>query len=355
MPKIAHVQVIPKLSGAQRFSLNILSKLDDYDKFIICSGREEVSKEQLYSFINQMKKMNINIIWAPSLQRRIGIHDIKCFFELYSIFKKYNFDIVHTNSTKPGIVARIAARIAGVKKIIHTVHGIAFHSNESIFKKIFYYLVEAIALQFGSYNVTVNNYYLRYYKLFFWKKSLRIYNGVDFSAIERSLTNKGEKNPDERTVKKILFVGRLDKQKNPLTALRAFKYLIQKNSNVIFDVVGDGELRKECETYVIENNLESKVFFHGWVEEPSSFYNNADIFYCPSSYEAFGFTFVEAAFFGLPIIASNVEGIPEVVIHGKMGFLTAPDDYIDQANFIERLLYDNELYEVFKIWKKICR
>ncbi|HGU1604630.1 TPA: glycosyltransferase family 1 protein, partial [Escherichia coli] len=78
MPKIAHVQVIPKLSGAQRFSLNILSKLDDYDKFIICSGREEVSKEQLYSFINQMKKMNINIIWAPSLQRRIGIHDIKC-------------------------------------------------------------------------------------------------------------------------------------------------------------------------------------------------------------------------------------------------------------------------------------
>ncbi|MCE4475830.1 glycosyltransferase, partial [Escherichia coli] len=127
------------------------------------------------------------------------------------------------------------------------------------FKKIFYYLVEAIALQFGSYNVTVNNYYLRYYKLFFWKKSLRIYNGVDFSAIERSLTNKGEKNPDERTVKKILFVGRLDKQKNPLTALRAFKYLIQKNSNVIFDVVGDGELRKECETYVIENNLESKV------------------------------------------------------------------------------------------------
>ncbi|HAJ7353304.1 TPA: glycosyltransferase family 1 protein, partial [Escherichia coli] len=66
MPKIAHVQVIPKLSGAQRFSLNILSKLDDYDKFIICSGREEVSKEQLYSFINQMKKMNINIIWAPS-------------------------------------------------------------------------------------------------------------------------------------------------------------------------------------------------------------------------------------------------------------------------------------------------
>ncbi|HHU4856971.1 TPA: glycosyltransferase, partial [Escherichia coli] len=81
-------------------------------------------------------------------------------------------------------------------------------------------------------------------------------------------------------------------------------------------------------------------------------YNNADIFYCPSSYEAFGFTFVEAAFFGLPIIASNVEGIPEVVIHGKMGFLTAPDDYIDQANFIERLLYDNELYEEFSKYGK---
>ena len=138
--KIAHVQVIPKLSGAQLFSLSLLSSLpnDVYEKYIIFSESETVTSQQKEEVIARFADAGVTIIWLKSLRRNIGLHDVQCFFELVSIFKDNGFDIVHTNSTKPGIIARIAARVAGVKKVVHTVHGIAYHANLPLLKRIFF-------------------------------------------------------------------------------------------------------------------------------------------------------------------------------------------------------------------------
>ncbi|MCG7783359.1 glycosyltransferase, partial [Lelliottia amnigena] len=246
---------------------------------------------------------------------------------------------------KPGVTARIAARMAGINKIVHTVHGIAYYAGENIFKKTIYYLLEIIALQFGHYNVTVNDYYLKYYRPFVWKKSIRIYNGVDFANY--SFKTEGHKKVSNDFYKKILFVGRLDSQKNPLTALRAFKLLADNRDDVQFDIVGDGELRKQCEEFVKYNKLQTKVIFHGWSNDPTKFYRSADLFFCPSIYEAFGFTFVEAAFNELPIVASNVEGIPEVVKDGSMGLLCSPHDFYEQFKAIEKILFNEKLCKSF--------
>lgn len=343
MVKIAHIQVIPKLSGAQKFSLNILSNLNCYDKYIICSSVEVVTDEQLADFKKEMAENNITIIWSQYLKRGIGIDDIRCLKELYQIFRKHKFDIVHTNSTKPGVLARIASRLAGCKRILHTVHGIAYHDQESYIKRMIYYVLEIIALQFGTYNVTVNNFYLKYYRPFFWKKSLRIYNGIDFVNLNKSMNIP----PKVNTNKKVLFVGRLDYQKNPLGAIKAFKEILKHNNNITFDIVGDGELREECEKLVTELKLNEYIKFHGWVAEPEMFYRRSDVFFCPSLYEAFGFTFVEAAFYGLPIVASNVEGIPEVVKNGHMGFLCDSENYINQAKSILNILENDELANQF--------
>ncbi|MEQ5196998.1 glycosyltransferase, partial [Klebsiella pasteurii] len=169
-----------------------------------------------------------------------GFHDIFAFNELFKIFKKYQFDIVHTNSTKPGFIARISARLAGIKKIIHTVHGISFHKNTPFISRLLFYIVEIISLHFGHFNVTVNQFYLRYYKIFPSKKSFCIYNGLDFSKLDNNNKNIFYSNIN------LLFVGRLDKQKDPLTLINAFYLCHKRYNNLILHIVGDGELFDKC-------------------------------------------------------------------------------------------------------------
>ena len=338
MKKIAHVLVLPKMAGSQKFCHMLLSKIEEYEKFVLVSECEDVDFEQRAEFIKNFESINVNVIWCKNLKRNIGKSDVKAFIELYNIFKQYDFDIVHTNSTKPGILARIAAKMAGVKKIIHTVHGISFYRGQPFIKRLIYWIIEVFALQFGDLNICVNKFYQKYYKIFFWKKSITIYNGYDFSEIKK--INKMAKDSNE---KRFLFVGRLDEQKDPLTLIKAFELIEKKYPNVYLDIVGDGELKGHCEELVKKLKIQDKVIFHGWVEKPYSFYLNCNVFICPSKYEAFGFIFVEAAYFKKPIITTSVEGIPEVVVDSKMGYLIKPGDFLDLSKRMTNLLESNSL------------
>lgn len=350
--KIVHVQVIPKLSGAQLFSLSLLSSLSSelYDKYIIFSADEGVTLQQKEEVVTRFSEAGAKVIWLKSLRRSIGVHDVQCFWKLVSIFKKHGFDIVHTNSTKPGIIARIAARVAGVKKIIHTVHGIAYHDNLPLWKRVFFYLIEAFSTPFCHYNICVNKFYLKYYRWLPFARSMTIYNGLDFLSLsEKSGVDVPERTYDitQKEVK-LLFVGRLDEQKDPLTLLQAFKLLSTSGGRRFkLSMVGDGEFMEACKLYCIENDLIDDVAIHGWVSQPQSLYATSDIFVCPSIYEAFGFTFVEAAYYGLPIVTTNVEGIPEVVLDNYMGYLVQSKSPEQLAFAILNIANNQKAYQTF--------
>ncbi|EAA8875196.1 glycosyltransferase family 4 protein [Salmonella enterica] len=347
MKKIAHVIVLPKMAGSQKFCHALLSKINGYKKYILVSGCENVDIDQRQEFINAFESINVEIIWCYYLKRNIGKSDIRGFIELYTIFKKYQFDIVHTNSTKPGILARIAARMSGVKKIVHTVHGISFYKGQNVIKRLIYWAIECVALQFGDINVCVNNYYLKYYKKFFWKKNISVFNGYDFSELLLYANSNNVKcNNKKDNVFSFLFVGRLDIQKDPITLIKAFSILASKYPYIILDIVGDGELMEASKELACELGVKDLVRFHGWIKKPYSYFYNCNAFVCPSLYEAFGFIFVEAAYFRKPIIATNVEGIPEVVLNNKMGFLVSPSNYLALAEKMEILVNSRSLCKV---------
>lgn len=314
--KIAHVQVIPKLSGVQQITLDILTGLEQKSKEVgEIADRTVICGELMDNdFVERFSVEGIKIISIPSLKREIGLHDVRCFFDLYRLFKNEHYDIVHTNSTKPGIIARIAARCAGIKRIIHTVHGIAFHAHTNIVSRLIFYILENVATLFGDVNITVNKLYTKYYPLV---KSKVIYNGVDFEKLMPSKNTK---------INEIYFVffGRLDEQKNPLEFIKAVKIVLSKYSGPInpkFTLAGDGELRKNCCQMIADFNLQDKILMPGWINDKSNFLNGVDVLCQPSKWEAFGLVFVEAAYFGIPSIATNVEGIPEVVLPSETGIL----------------------------------
>lgn len=331
--KIAHVVVTSELAGAQQVSLDILSSIQDENikKYIICGAINENSKD----FISAFERINVKIISVPSLKREIGTSDIAAFKDLYKIFKHYNFDIVHTNSTKPAIVARISAKLAGAKNIIHTIHGIAFHNKTPLLARLFYWAAEYFSALFGNQNVSVNVFYKKYYPFI---NTPVIHNGVNFKKLQYNKNeNKGYIN--------FSFMARLDNQKNPIEFLSAVKSFLRNYSGVHkikFTLGGDGPLMNKCLEYIEHNGLKDKIEVKGWVRDKSEFYSNVDVLCQPSDWEAFGLVFIEAAYFKIPSIAKNVEGVPEVIESNITGF-TYDADHNDMCKLMLRYANNPDL------------
>ncbi len=238
---------------------------------------------------------------------------------MWKVFKKYDFDIIHTHTSKSGFLGRIAGKLSGCRKVIHTVHGIAFHQHEVPLKRVFYILLEMVAGLFNDKMVLVN----KFYRSKFWfipaRKIMTIYNSIDYSELQ----------PKKRRsdgIIKFISVGRLDRQKSPMDLLAAMRILCTKRQDINLSIVGDGEYYKRMESYITENDMQDKVQLMGWQNNVPQLLSEHDIFVNSPIYEAFGLVFCEAGYTGLPVISTNVEGIPEVVEQGETGILVPPQD-----------------------------
>ncbi len=333
--KLLHIQVLPILAGAQRISLNILRNLDKdkYDKWLICApdntGRDK-------SLITEAEKIGIKVITLNCLKREIGFHDIRAFIKIYKICKQEKFDIVHTQSSKPGILGRLASKISGCKKTIHTVQGHSFHKYEKPWNRIFFLILEIITGLFSDKIVLVNHYYKKDFWFIPSKKISVIYNAVDFTKLK-------EKHERKDDLIKLIFVGRLDKAKSPVDFLKAINIVVKKYDNVRATIVGDGEYYSEMKRFILEHNMENVISLLGWRSDVPALLAEHDIFCLTSIYEAFGLVFCEAGYTGLPSVATNVEGIPEVVVNNKTGILVPPKQPVLFAEAIIKLIKNRRL------------
>jgi glycosyltransferase involved in cell wall biosynthesis len=305
-----------------------------YEKYIIC-GADDCNKK---SFIEHCKMNNINCLIPKNQFRKISVLDFFYFFELIKIFKHHKFDIIHTNSTKPGLLGRIAAKISRISLVIHTVHGISFYKSQSLFKKIFFYFLEVFATFFCDYIVLVNKYYSKYYRWIPFIKFITIYNGLIFDNCPKIVLNNNNK------LKRLLFLGRFEKQKDPMTLLMAINLIKNLNKNLYNKIevkmFGEGNLENDCKEFIIKNNL--NISLSSWTKDKWSEFSKSDILCMPSLHEAFGLVFVEAGYCQIPIISTNVEGIPEVVVNGKSGLLCEPKNPRLLAKNIIKILEDSE-------------
>jgi glycosyltransferase involved in cell wall biosynthesis len=142
---------------------------------------------------------------------------------------------------------------------------------------------------------------------------------------------------------KVLFVGRLDTPKDPITLLAAAKEIIFDKPDTHFTLVGDGEKYNDCELFIRKNDLSDNIILPGWQSDVSRYYKTHDIFLASSIYEAFGLMFLEAGYYKLPVVATNVEGIPEVVEDNVTGLLCPPKQPHLLAANVLKLIKDKDL------------
>ena len=305
----------------------------------------------------------VRAIAVPSLVRRIDpIKDIRAFYELIKIIRQEKPDIVHTHTSKAGILGRLAAKLIKIPHIVHTPHGHVFYGHFGrAFSWIFLQL-EKIFAYFTDYIVALSEGELQdYYDLSVYppEKVVKIHSGVNVQEFESREINVIDK---KRSLGIgpigccIGFVGWLLPIKGPMHLLRAMKYVWQDfgNANLVF--VGKGDLDIDLRAEALKLNQNGMVKFLGWRNDIDEIMQIFDIFTLPSLNEGMGRVLVEAMAAGKPIVASNVGGIPELVNHGENGLLVPPGDEIALADSIKRLISDPEKAKLMGLkGRKRCR
>lgn len=220
--------------------------------------------------------------------------------------------IAHFHTPWPEAI--MALKTAGVQRIIEHDHGKVWYSPSTVenYKKCTDLVDGIIALSHASRLMFIHRL------KFSPKKITVIHNGIDFS----SLSTEPVERPDDKKV--ITTVCRMVSVKGVDSLIQSIPLVTQCRSDVVFWLIGDGPLLEGYKKLADQIGISDKIFFWGAQENVGGHLTSSDIFVLPSYREPFGNVLVEAGYFSLPVIATNVDGIPEIVVHGKTGILINP-------------------------------
>lgn len=313
------LQIIPTLNmaGAEIMCENLTYELIKKGHDVVV-----VSLYALHSPITErLENKGIKIYY---LNKKKGM-DLSIIHRIKKVIRVEQPDVVHTHldSLKYVGLATIFKKI----KIVHTIHSLAEKESGGIASKInrrlFRTRVVPVAL-----SEAVEQSIERMYQLPLEQVTV-IYNGIDLSKciVKQEYVIKNEL--------KILHIGRFAEAKNHIGILKAFKLFHEKYPNSKLQLIGDGEKKAEAEQFVADNELSEAVEFLGLKDNVYGYLHDADIFTLPSLYEGIPMTLIEAMGTGLPIVATKVGGIPDMLKDQESALLVDVDEEQIAGAFME--------------------
>lgn len=327
--KIIYVITKSNWGGAQRYVFDLASNLpkDRFDVIVAAGGSGHL--------IQKLHNAGIPVIPIPYLERDIKpLKEILSLWSLFKIFRSERPDVVHLNSSKIGGLGAVAARLAGVSKIVFTVHGWAFHENRPAWQHLLIVFLSRLAGRFQDSIVHISKSDLAstlFYKIAPFRKTtliplaIREEYRLARSAARDSLGRIiGQAIPQDAHL--IGSIAELTKNKglaHLLDALKQVKFQIP-NSKLQTIIVGEGEEQERLQNQIRALGLEDTVRIAGFIPGAAQYLKAFDIFVLPSLKEGLPYTVLEALAAGTPVIASGVGGIPDVITDGVNGFTVPP-------------------------------
>lgn len=329
--KVAHIITRLDAGGSSTNTIETVARLDK-EKFdsVLIYGLTQDPDGKIAQHIDSK---NISVKFIPDLQREIHpIKDLKAFYRLYFEIKKGRFDIVHTHTSKAGILGRWAAKFAKIPCIIHTPHGHVFYGYfNKILTKIFIEIEHLTAIITDRIITLTNIGKSEYvsFRIASPEKFIPIYSGIDVTKFEnvpdRILTMKHSfRIPDDVVI--VGTVTRLEPIKGNNILIAAFADLLKKHPHCCLIIIGEGPLKNELKNQARQLQISEKVIFTGFQSDITSWLYTFDVFVLASLNEGMGRVILEAMSCGKPIIASRTGGIPELIVDQKTGLLTPPGD-----------------------------
>ncbi|MFC2091813.1 glycosyltransferase family 4 protein [Elusimicrobiota bacterium] len=378
--KIVHTITKLELGGAQTTTLYTLNNLpdDDYEKHLVCGSggfltAEANSSMKYKTHINPYLKREIsfpgekkllammpywfNIILDLILGIMTPVRDLLAYKDMIEYFSKLRPDIVHSHSSKAGIISRWAAKKAGVPIIIHTFHGFGFTPLQPFFIRWFLRWLEQKAAKKSTKLIFVSHANKEEAKregIGTQEQYQVIRSGIDIDLFRKNKDNRAIRRMplDEvepvRLTETDKIVGNIScfkPQKALPDYIEACRKLKEKDKkgNYKFVLVGDGKLRLKLEKLVKKSGLADCFIMTGWRTDIEKILPGFDVMLHTSRYEGLSKVFLQAMAAGVPIVATDVDGASDVIKHGETGFLVKPEDTDAMAEYTYRLLEDDEL------------
>lgn len=367
MKKILFLITKSEFGGAQRSVFNLCSVFKNKYELFVAAGGEGKSEKDL---INKVSELGVKTKYLKRLKRNISpLSDILAIFEIKKLFESEKPDIVNLNSSKAGALGSLAAALIKKEKrpkIIYTIGGWSFNEKVSPVSRTIYFLAEKYTSQFKNYIITVSqaDQRLAQNKGFKPKKGvIAIPNGVDLNSLNFLEKNEARQRlllpyppASLRSPKGVLSLragealrpGKLVGTIANLYKNKGLDYLIDaavafKNDDVIFIVIGEGDKRKNLERLIAKHGLTDKFLLLGQKENASQYLKAFDLFVLPSLKEGMPFVIIEAMAAGLPIVATDVGGLKEMIDDGQSGILTEPARADLLAQTIKKVLDNDKL------------
>lgn len=315
--KVLHLLYSNSFSGAENVVCQIMGMLKDHAdaEMVYCSPNGSVCEALAER----------NIRFAPLKEFSAA--------EIRRVILEENPDIIHAHDMRASFYA---ARVCGKIPLISHVHN---NDSRGISPKSIAYLYAAKKARhiFWVSQSSFDGYAFRF---FFKKKSTVLYNIIDIRALYEKMSLDLQEYDYE-----IAYVGRLTFQKNPQRLLNVFRLVHKKLPHVRFAVVGTGSLEEELKTLAKEYGLLDHVAFLGFQSNPLKILHDSKVMVMTSRYEGTPMCALEAMALGVPIVSTPVDGLKDLVINGKNGYLSDDDDEL--ADKICEIVEDDKLHRQY--------
>lgn len=335
--------------GAQQYVLDLACNLpqEKFDVVVAVGGDGPL--------IELLQDKGFKVYVLKHLKRDITIHaEVKTFFALLGIITKEKPDVLHINSSKAGILGGLAGRLCRVPKIIFTAHGWAFNEDRSKTQKRILKALHWVTILLSHTTITVSEGMRKQMNWFGIQKKMTVVphgrTVTDMKSKEdarRTLETKVQ-NTTARLIEYhddiwLGTIAELHPIKRLNRAIDAMSTLVKEFPSVRYFIIHDGELRAQLEQQVKDLGLQEHIFFTGTIENATRLLPAFDVFVLPSKSESFGYVLLEAGQAHLPVVATNVGGIPDIITNGENGLLVSPDDTPALTNALRTLMTNQEL------------
>jgi glycosyltransferase involved in cell wall biosynthesis len=294
--------------------------------------------------VETLQEAGIETKQFPLMRHYNPVTALGAIFTVARYINQQDFDIVHTHSTEAGIIGRVAARIADVPQVAHTIHGVPFAEDRNDALNWFVEKCERTVAPWTDEMVSIADVITEEYLergIGETEQYRTIPYGIELEPFRNALPAEGLPGDGIR----VLMVSRLAKGKGFDVLLDAVERLDTGDFSVL--IVGDGSLRERIAKDIEARGLDDTVFMLGYRDDVPSVMAGSDMLVLPSYREGTPLVIIEAMASSLPVVATNVAGIPEQIENETNGFVVEPGDSKALTRAIERLLSSSELRERF--------
>lgn len=328
--------------GAQRYVFDLATNLprEHYEPIVATGGNG--------ALIDKLKVAGVRVIPITSLQRDISLkQEFRSLREISHIIKTERPNVLHVNSSKAGGLGTLLGRIYRVPRIIFTAHGWAFNEDRGLAAKLALKFLHWVTVLLSHQTIAVSEAIKQQLN---WplvqQKMVVIHNGrthpvwKDRTNARQYLASQNDRLRKYQDDIWTMTIAELHPVKQHEVAIQAINELVEEGFSVRHLIIGDGELQADIASLIKELELIDHVFLMGRIDEAAQYLKAADIFILPSRSEALAYAAVEALQAGVPTVASDVGGLPEIITDGQTGFLVPSGDVSELTHRLRELLTD---------------